>query len=251
MKQTKTIVLIIVCVYSAEVHSQATTKYYDSNWQEVTKEKAYYYENKVKDGIAHRSTTYWADSNQVFAKLNFSDSEFRKPVGTGLLFYRSGRIKDSLVYSDKGILISEDKFFENGKPEVHAFYDEKENEMKGVRFDDKGNKSPGYFTFQKQALFPGGAQGWINYLQTHLKADVAARKKAPVGNYTVVVSFLVMKNGKIDEVKAENDPGYGTAEEAVRVIKNGPDWIPAVQNGKPVIYRQKQSITFQVIETKR
>jgi len=43
-----------------------------------------------------------------------------------------------------------------------------------------------------------------------------------------------------------NDPGYGTAEEAVRVIKNSPSWIPAVQNNKNVNYRQKQNITFQV-----
>src|SRR5206468_1154174 len=83
----------------------------------------------------------------------------------------------------------------------------------------------------------------IHFLQTNLKTDIPARKKAPVGRYTVIVSFLVDKKGKITEVKAENDPGYGTAEEAVRVIKTGPDWIPAVQNNVPVIYRQKQSIT--------
>ncbi len=69
---------------------------------------------------------------------------------------------------------------------------------------------------------------------------------APNGIYTVVVSFLVDKNGKISEVEALNDPGYGSAEEAVRVIKKGPDWTPAVQDGKNVIYRQKQSISFMV-----
>ena len=71
---------------------------------------------------------------------------------------------------------------------------------------------------------------------------------APTGNYTVIVSFLVDKRGAISEVKAENDPGYGTAAEAVRVIERGPAWTPAVQNGRNVIYRQKQAITFVISE---
>jgi protein TonB len=58
----------------------------------------------------------------------------------------------------------------------------------------------------------------------------------------------VDKSGNISEVQALNDPGYGTSQEAVRVIKKGPPWTPAVQNGRNVIYRQKQSITFQVSE---
>ena len=81
-----------------------------------------------------------------------------------------------------------------------------------------------------------------------LRADVPVENGAPPGRLTVVVSFLVDKDGNISEVKAENDPGYGTADEAVRVIKRGPKWIPAVQNGRNVIYRQKQSVTFEVSE---
>lgn len=34
--------------------------------------------------------------------------------------------------------------------------------------------------------------------------------------------------------------------EVFRVFKNVPKWIPAQQNGKPVIYRQKQALTYVV-----
>ena len=71
---------------------------------------------------------------------------------------------------------------------------------------------------------------------------------APAGRYTVVVSFTVDKTGAISDVVAENDPGYGTKAEAVRVIAKGPNWKPAVQNGSKVIYRHRQSITFLVAE---
>jgi protein TonB len=102
---------------------------------------------------------------------------------------------------------------------------------------------------QIQAKFPGGDGEWRKYLERNLNRDLPVENGAPPGNYTVVVSFLVDKEGNISEVKADNNPGYGTADEAVRVIKKGPKWIPAVQNGRNVIYRQRQSITFQVTES--
>jgi protein TonB len=103
-------------------------------------------------------------------------------------------------------------------------------------------------TVQIEAKFPGGAGAWQKYLERNLDSNVPVDNGAPPGNYTVIVSFLVDKSGNISEVQALNDPGYGTASEAVRVIKKGPAWTPAVQNGRNVIYRQKQSITFQVSE---
>jgi protein TonB len=103
-------------------------------------------------------------------------------------------------------------------------------------------------TVQIEAKFPGGNDAWTKYLQRNLNSNVPIDNGAPPGNYTVIVSFLVDKSGNISEVQALNDPGYGTSEEAVRVIKKGPAWTPAVQNGRNVIYRQKQSVTFQVTE---
>ena len=99
---------------------------------------------------------------------------------------------------------------------------------------------------QIEAKFPGGARAWQTYLERNLNSNVPVDHRAPNGIYTVIVSFLVDESGNISEVKALTNPGYGTAEEAVRIIKSGPPWIPAVQDGKNVIYRQKQSITFQV-----
>jgi len=101
---------------------------------------------------------------------------------------------------------------------------------------------------QIQAQFPGGPDAWRKFLERNLKQDIPVDNGAPVGDYQVVVSFLVDKNGNVTEVKAETDPGYGTAAEAVRVIERSGKWTPAIQNGRNVIYRQKQAITFRVNE---
>ena len=103
-------------------------------------------------------------------------------------------------------------------------------------------------TVQIQARFPDGLAGWTKFLEKNLNRDLPVNNGAPAGIYTVVVSFVVNKEGIISEVQAENDPGYGTGAEAVRAIKKGPNWIPAEQNGTKVIYRQRQAISFRVSE---
>jgi protein TonB len=105
-----------------------------------------------------------------------------------------------------------------------------------------------FYVVQIPAEFPGGVLGWRKYLERNLKSDLPIENGAPTGRYTVVVSFLVDKSGVISDVVAENDPGYGTKAEAIRVIAKGPNWKPAVQNGNKVVYRHKQSITFLVSE---
>lgn len=101
---------------------------------------------------------------------------------------------------------------------------------------------------QIEAEFPGGKAAWNKYLQRNLNASLPMDNGAPPGKYTVVVIFTVDKEGNISDIQTENDPGYGTKDEAMKVIRKGPKWKPAVQNGRNVAYRHKQSITFVVSE---
>jgi periplasmic protein TonB len=101
---------------------------------------------------------------------------------------------------------------------------------------------------QIPAEFPGGLSAWSRYLERNLNREIPVENGAPPGRYTVVVAFTVSKTGSISDAAAENDPGYGTKAEAIRVITKGPSWKPAVQNGRNVIYRHKQAVTFVVSE---
>jgi periplasmic protein TonB len=101
---------------------------------------------------------------------------------------------------------------------------------------------------ETEASFPGGFTGWKEFLEKNLKADVPVRKKAPVGNYTVMVQFVVDKEGNISDIKPLTDHGYGMEKEVVRILKKSPKWIPAVQNGRPVRAYRKQPVTFVVTQ---
>ncbi|MER3499220.1 MAG: energy transducer TonB [Chitinophagaceae bacterium] len=99
-----------------------------------------------------------------------------------------------------------------------------------------------------EASFPGGDAAWRKFLERNLNSNTPVDNGAPAGTYTVWVQFIVDKEGNISDVKALTSQGYGMEAEAVRVIKKGPRWTPAVQNGRHVKAYRKQPITFIVNE---
>jgi len=101
---------------------------------------------------------------------------------------------------------------------------------------------------QVPASFLGGKDAWQKYLEKNLKRDIPVEKGAPAGKYTVIIDFIVKADGSLTDLKIANNPGYGTGEEALRMISKGPKWVPAMQNGRAVTSRVKQNITFQITE---
>ncbi|HPG11727.1 MAG TPA: energy transducer TonB [Chitinophagaceae bacterium] len=99
-----------------------------------------------------------------------------------------------------------------------------------------------------EAKFPGGESQWRRFLERNLDPNTPIDNGAPEGTYTVTVQFVVDKEGNISDVRALTNHGYGMEQEAVRVIKKGPKWEPAIQNGRQVKAYRKQPITFQVTE---
>jgi len=89
---------------------------------------------------------------------------------------------------------------------------------------------------------------WRSHLEKNLLPYIekAASKRMPVGSYIVNIRFLVEKDGSITDVKAMNDPGYGLAEGAVKVLRSGPKWKPGSINGRPVRSYHTQPIGFVI-----
>jgi protein TonB len=101
---------------------------------------------------------------------------------------------------------------------------------------------------ENEAEFPGGQQAWIRYLQKNLNANAPVDNGAAPGTYQVIVKFIVSKDGSISDVQPETKHGFGMEDEAVKIIKRGPKWTPALQNGRNVNAYRRQPITFIVEE---
>jgi periplasmic protein TonB len=94
--------------------------------------------------------------------------------------------------------------------------------------------------------FPGGLKAWQRYLERTLNPKLASDNGAPSGSYRVVVQFIVDKEGAVSSVKPLTTHGYGMEEEFMRVIKKGPKWEPAMQNGHKVKCYFMLPMTFVV-----
>lgn len=79
----------------------------------------------------------------------------------------------------------------------------------------------------------GGMAGFGKYIQNNYKVPEAAASSGNSGG-RVTVSFVVEKDGRLTDIKILRDLGYGTGEEAKRVLQKMPPWKPGIQNGRPV-----------------
>lgn len=134
---------------------------------------------------------------------------------------------------------------EQQKPEEPAVDQQKPVEVVVTGYQ----KNPDNVTFERveeEASFPGGVDGWRKFLVQHLDATVGLKNNAPAGTYTIYVQFIVNKEGELSDFKLLSNHGYGMDEEALRVIRLSPKWIPARQNGKVVTSYRKQPISFMV-----
>ncbi len=124
-------------------------------------------------------------------------------------------------------------------------------EEKGTQIVEapKSNDEDKIFTkVENEAQFPGGQAAWVRYLQKNLNPNAPIDNGAPGGTYQVIVKFIVSKDGTISDVQAETKHGYGMEAEAIKIIKKGPKWTPALQNGRNVNAYRRQPITFVVEE---
>jgi protein TonB len=99
---------------------------------------------------------------------------------------------------------------------------------------------------EQEAEFPGGNKAWIEFLTSKLGSFDASKNGAPKGIYKVVARFIVSKTGKISAAETETNHGYGMEKEVIRMIKQSPDWLPAMQNGRAVNAYRRQPVTFVV-----
>jgi protein TonB len=100
-----------------------------------------------------------------------------------------------------------------------------------------------------EADYKGGLNGWIGYLTKNLNGDSAGRDVViPSGKkelrLTAMVQFIVGKDGMITEARVLNKVPPSVEKEALRVILNSGQWIPAQQNARAVKAYRNQPITF-------
>lgn len=99
-----------------------------------------------------------------------------------------------------------------------------------------------FVVVENQPQYPGGKDAQIKFLATNIKYPQEARKAGIQG--MVYVTYVVEKDGSITDVRFLRGIGGGCDEEAVRVIKAMPSWIPGTQRGEAVRVQFNLPIRF-------
>lgn len=98
------------------------------------------------------------------------------------------------------------------------------------------------FDVQTPPKFPDGEKELLRYLSQNIQYPEKARKKSTAG--TVILTFVVNKDGSISDVNTVKDIGNGCGEEAARVVTAMPNWTPGELHGNVVRVRFTLPIRF-------
>jgi periplasmic protein TonB len=97
---------------------------------------------------------------------------------------------------------------------------------------------------EQMPQFPGGEKELLKFVHDNLKYPVVAQEMGVSG--TVIVQFVVDREGKITRIKVMRGIGSGCDEEAIRVLNKMPLWSPGKQGGKPVLVSFTLPIVFRL-----
>ncbi len=112
----------------------------------------------------------------------------------------------------------------------------------GVR--GTGTTEKAFLSVDQMPMFAGGDAALFKYLGNNINYPARAKQAGVEG--LVVVTFVVAANGDIQDVTVLKGLGYGTDEEAMRVIEHMPAWTPGRQNGRAVPVRYTLPIRFNL-----
>ena len=98
--------------------------------------------------------------------------------------------------------------------------------------------------FEVMPSFPGGQKALMEYLAANVRYPDTMEDTCAQGR--VVVNFVVERDGSITEPKVVKSVCQALDEEALRVVRAMPKWMPGKQFGECVRVRYMLPITFRL-----
>ncbi len=101
-----------------------------------------------------------------------------------------------------------------------------------------------FIRVEKMPEFPGGMSALGRYIADKVRYPVIAQENRIQGR--VYVTFVVNKQGVVENVEIRRGVDPALDKEALRVINSLPNWKPGKQRGKPANVRYTVPINFKL-----
>lgn len=106
------------------------------------------------------------------------------------------------------------------------------------------NKDGSYNIVDVMPEFPGGMGACLKYIMSHAKYPAEAQAKKQQGK--VLVQCIIEKDGTVSNPTIMEGVSPELNEEAVRIIKSMPRWMPGKHKGKAVPVRYTLPVIFRL-----
>jgi len=183
------------------------------NYQTVTQIIQYWNENNEQTVI---------DGNGIYEEIN---SEA----------YEKGEIKNSRKH---GVWAGKSKLTNSTFTETY----ENGELISGISIDNNNMEHPYQILFKKPE-YKEGMMAFYQFIGKNfrLPRNISTNGLKP----KLYAKFNVDLDGKLTDIKIIKDLGLGTGEEAIRVLKKSPNWIPGIYRGIPAKASYTLPITIQ------
>lgn len=256
-------IFLFSCLSGVTQNSKESFFAFKDDWSPINNiNRAAYFMHRVKDDDTTYVCRFYRNKGSMVKCETYKDENLQVPHGRFVWYNESGNIDSMGMVSngkkdgywefrkpDGSMALS--VFFENGSRVWTRNFASNITTYADGRIIDHNSKaykdSIAAISAQnvsRAAEFNGGLEGWTKYLEKNLHTPGRFRDIVGSGGRgKVIVVFTIDKEGKIYDPYIEHSIEWSVDIETLRVLKESPKWTPAYQNGQPVIYRHKQSIT--------
>lgn len=105
-----------------------------------------------------------------------------------------------------------------------------------------GRANEVFTVVESNPTFPRGMNAMTVFITKNLRYPARAKRANIQGK--VLLNFLVGADGSISQIKIIKGIQFGCDDEAIRLVKEMPKWIPGIQNGQPVAVRYNLQVDF-------
>lgn len=138
-------------------------------------------------------------------------------------------------------------FHKNGQLMANEKYDATGKMIVCNCFDEKGVQLDTSLCREKEATVD--VKLWKRFLEKNLQSLIEQKAKEGIrGNFTVLIRFVVDKDGSIKDAVPLTNYGYGIEKAIVTMFNKAPLWTPGRQFGKYVKSYHTQPVTFLISE---
>jgi protein TonB len=224
---------------------------FDENWKGCRPEDAKYLGCLQKLGDTAYEWKYYHYDGPLMSVETYKDKEATTPHGEFIFYGPNGKMDSSgytsegrkngwwYFYTDSFSLWKKEKY-DMGKlvtsMDLAAIAAEREENR-------KKNEAEKHFE-EVEAIFKGGTEDWIKYIQKNINFPDRARKLEKEGS--LMLQFVVNTDGTTGDFRILRSIEYSLDEEAIRLIRDSPKWRPAHQDGKLVKAYRRQPLVFQL-----